>query len=267
MKKILLLGGTAAWIFFLTPLMAATPNTQEKNNFLELSEESYHKGDYRECIMIVEKLLNEYRLQTRAEIIQAHTILGAAYFNSGNTEKATHHFDSLLNFDRQIELNPNDYSPKINDFLNRLRQSKWNIPSTTAAPPKDLLSNNLNPNPTNSTSPKEPFKLNSIADEEQQTPLSYRFIPFGVGQFYNNEPVKGRFYLGSESLLLAIALTTFSLFQSEQAENGGFNDPDSASNYRNAFSISLITFGAIAVGGIIDALVVQHQQQSMQEAH
>lgn len=230
---------------------------------LQKTRTLFETGQFTAAIQQYETLLNNYRLRTREQIIETHQMLGAAYFHTSNATAATEHFNSLLNFDRQRHLDANYFSPKVVAFFETLRQPQADtsvsssLSSSGAAMPEKQAS--AIGQPPARTSATSLYGLdNPTADDNL---LLYRFIPFGVGQFKNRQPEKGKWFLGLEAATGLTAVAAWMLFNGAQNNDGSFSSPQSAELYQNVFTVSLISFSVLTIAGITDAVYTQQRQQ------
>ncbi len=94
----------------------------------------------------------------------------------------------------------------------------------------------------------------------------YSFVPFGVGQFANEQPVKGSLFLVSETLAFGTAAAAFAAFESNKIEGGlfeggRFRDPELASTLQTTYLAAFWAGAALVVGGVVDALVSRPDPQ------
>ena len=91
----------------------------------------------------------------------------------------------------------------------------------------------------------------------QERSLFLCFFPFGVGQFQNGHTTKGIIFLTVEALALATNVASYFVIDSLR-EGSGFIAPqniDRAKTFEIVLYVSLGVFAAVAVGGVVDALV------------
>lgn len=241
-------------------LPGASQAKEDKETLILYGEakSSYENGDYKECIEKFEKLLNELRITTIDRIIDAHTMLGASYYFEEQEEKSKDHFRTVLNFNSDLELSPYDYPPKVVEFYNEIKRvrkleeavGKREEPviKGTTESPKEAADNKK-------ISEERIFEKETSIDQNKRNPLGNSFIPFGVGQFKNNEPGKGQFFLYSQALTLAGVISTAIAFKSLQRSDGSFDEPAVGRGLENGFYTSVIFYMTLTLTGIIDACV------------
>jgi hypothetical protein len=91
--------------------------------------------------------------------------------------------------------------------------------------------------------------------------VGWAFVPFGVGQFANDQPVKGTLFCVSEVALFLTAGTALGVFEASKV-NGGFMQGGDFRDTGQAKVLEVVYLAAFWAGvalmavGIVDALVV-----------
>ena len=201
---------------------------------------AYENGDYKTTVSKLGKLLDDLKLTSIDKIIRAHSLLGASNTFLGEEEKAKSHFKAILNFSPDYELSVNYFPPRVIKLFNEVKGVKGQdvkAPVSLGGETQRMLQ----VSPAKSELAKNRF-LNS-------------FIPFGVGQFKNNDPTKGYFFLTSEIITLASAITTLSIFKGIQNSDGTFDSLGVGQGLKSGFYASITMFGVIALTGVTDAII------------
>ena len=94
----------------------------------------------------------------------------------------------------------------------------------------------------------------------EPAPLIFAFIPFGVGQFANEEPVKGALFLAGEAIAFGTFAGALAAFEANKVdggflEGGRFRDPELARTLQTVYLVAFWTGAALAGTGIVEALV------------
>lgn len=89
--------------------------------------------------------------------------------------------------------------------------------------------------------------------------LAYAFVPFGVGQFVNRQPVKGLLFLGAELGTLGTAAVSLGIFEGLKEDgafgvSGRFREPERAAQLQSLFLVTFWVGATLVVGGIVDAI-------------
>lgn len=98
--------------------------------------------------------------------------------------------------------------------------------------------------------------------------LAYAFLPFGIGQFANEDPLKGALFLLSETLAFGVSAATLAAFEANKLDGsflggGRFRDPDTARSLQTAYLISFWGGVALAGAGVLEALVSRRSETQL----
>ena len=218
---------------------------------LKKAEVELRNHNHKTAIEIVDPLLNQLKFTTVEEISQAHAILGVSRCALGDIGHAKEHFETLLIFAPNTsirKLEPSDSCMKLfSSVAKRDEPVKKKTPRVA-----------LNQVPINEQSAE---KVVAQTPDTKQPELALKnnysswklWMPYGVGQFANDQPRKGTFCLVSEATLTASALTTFILFQREDKIGDRYVHGDRAKAYQLTFWSSLGTGVILYIWGVIDA--------------
>ena len=228
---------------------------------LENASKHYRQGEYEKTISLLNSMLSSESFLTRRQLIESHKLLGAAHLNSGNRDDAAKHFEILLKINHQETLDPIIYSPQIHQLLAESRAENLEaaaklsvVEEITIEPPSTIA-------PTHQVDPLDlDLKLESIKpDSEGHRQAIWPFaLPFGVGQFKNNQDTKGLLFLGLQSSLLATMITSFAIWQ-RNANQSGLQSFDTRTP-KVLFYGSLVSFAVSGVVGGIDGVRTKHRQ-------
>jgi len=236
---------TRSLILFLitslsTPLIAATTRDQ-----IELSLHHYKARRYQRSIDLVQPLLDQLRLNTVEEIIQAHRLLGLSHCELGDQPKALEHYKILLTFSPTETIDDIVVTKVCANLFNNLKGDRpINAPRAV-----EKRETKVDPSPAILKTPEK----SPLPSENRPWKV---YIPFGTGQFINEQPRKGTAFLAGEATAFATAIAMFTLFKSEENSDSTFDDPESASVYRGVFWGSLGVGIGLATWGIVDAILV-----------
>ncbi len=196
--------------------------------------------DYGSHQKVVDRLERAFELQLFADNElrrEALALIGVSAFILGDETRAGRYFLDRLRLDPDFRLNPVLYPPAIIDFVERIRQENQEeldaIQAQTGEPQP--------PQATTEVIEKKPYYVN--------------FIPFGAGQFQNDQDVKGALFLSSEVITLSINVTAYFVARSMEGPDGKYSS-NNATQARDWTIVQYSALGAcflIAMGGIIDA--------------
>jgi len=230
-----------ALIIFLVPFTFIYAEQSPADSDFDSAVAAYENGDYKGAMAKLTALLDELKLNSIDKIIKAHSILGASYYFTDKEGEARSHFKTLLNFNPDYELPKNYFPPKVVSLFAEVKGVKKLEEIAGGAGAAGRF--------------KDPGKTAQGKNLDTQNRFANCFIPFGYGQFKNNEPSKGYFFLTSQAITLASAITTLSIFKGIQNSDGTFNNPGVGNGLRGGFYSSLILFATFSLTGITDAIV------------
>jgi hypothetical protein len=235
--------------------------------------DDYEFGEHAQAAKKLVRLLEPLRLTRAEDVILARQYLGACHFLLDDRTRAESEFAKTLALDPEHKLDPGVFSPAIVQFFEDVRAR-----TGLGLRPREEPRASPTPSPVPSPSPAAPPTA-AGPPPPAPPPLALAFVPFGVGQFANAQPLKGAAFAIVEVGLFVTAAVAFVTFQGLQCPptecapdpRGAavFRDVDDASRASTAQSVALGTFygglGVVALG-IIDALVFRSSAASVAAA-
>jgi hypothetical protein len=215
---------------------------------------------YQDCeraVPLLEALLYpQVRLIQPEQEQQAREYLGACRWWRQDLQGADAEFTALLLKKPAAALDPFYYPPEMVSHFGALRarlQAQGVLPGREPPPPQP-------------TPPKPEVKVVEKVRVVRERPLYPVFLPFGVGQFANDQPVKGALFATGEVLALAANLTSYLVIESLRGPDGYFSPQrfQEARALRVVLYASAGTLGALYLGGVVDAWL-NHRGDSVQE--
>ncbi len=202
----------------------------------------YDYGNHQKVVERLERALDLQMFTKTDQKQEALALIGVSSLILGDESRAGRVFLDLLRLDPDFRLNPVLYPPAIIDFVERIREE--NQEELQA-----ILMKNGQEEPVE---PEEPPPAVQIVEKH---PYYINFIPFGAGQFQNDQDAKGALFLSAEIVTLGVNVTSFFVARSLEGSDGKY----SASNARQARDWTIAQYSALgafvllAVGGVIDA--------------
>jgi hypothetical protein len=260
-----------AWLCAMvaTTLALATPTAEQ----FERGKTAFGRAEYARAISILGPLLYpETRLDSEAEVVQAHRMLGVAHLFENQPDEARREFRKLLELRPDYRLDPLIDPPRVVEFFNGVvTEEATEIAALDVARKKRDL---------DVATQRQREADARCAALVQQVPViknsfALNFLPFGVGQFQNRQRGKGWAFLGAEAGLGAVSVgalvTNFALFGlnprrrclDPQIDNTTVPRPcdsidhseeDLSRNLMRAQVISGALFFAVTAWGIVDAV-------------
>lgn len=216
---------------FLTPLLGHA-NPTHNMALLDKAFVSMVEKDFAKSFEIAQTLLDELKLNTIEEISFAHKILGLAHCETGNFDQGLEHFETLKTFSPNASLDGIQTSKTCKNLFEKKQMPKVKKSKKEPEPEYSTPTDNL--------------------DSQSTTKGTYgsRLIPFGVGQFKNDQNKKGVAFLVGQTLLYSTAAITLSMHANN--ENKGLRDFGYA---------TLATGGFVSLWGIVDAVKTFKKQK------
>lgn len=225
----------------LLRVVSAAPSDE-----LEEARALFQRGDFGGAIPKLNYLLYpEARLSALQDLVEAHLLLGVAYYETGDRAAAAREFEETLFLDGDAALDPNIFSEGAVKFFEDTKEDlegrfEREAEMRRLAEERDRYRRALE---------------NLVVIEKR--PYYVNFIPFGAGQFQNGHTRKGIFFFVSQAVLGGTSAGIF-LWQWGKYGIGGSVPPLEQPTVRNLQTVQVIT-GSLALGimawGIIDALI------------
>ncbi len=159
---------------------------------------AYLRGEYQRAISTIHPLLYpELRLESEEEVIQAHRLLGVSYLFENQPDLARNEFRKLLELAPDFRLDALLDPPRVVEFFNEIvRQQQSELGDIEARIKKREA---------------EVAKRHAQIVERRIERRSFllNFVPFGAGQFQNQQRGKAWAFLGAEAALGAVSLAAF----------------------------------------------------------
>jgi hypothetical protein len=244
--------------------MAATVSSTSPSPTQEFDRgrTAFLRGEYERAVGIIYPLVYpELRLETEADALQAHRMLGVSYLFVNKPADARTEFRKLLELSPDFRFDPLLDPPRVVEFFNGIvREQQAQLGDIEARLKKRE---------------KEMNRHTGQILERRIEHRSYavNYIPFGAGQFQNQQRGKGWLFFGLETGFAAISLGTFIVNFATYGVSPERKclDPDTTSTpckldrfyhpgentSRNLLRVQVASgavFFAVAFWGIIDAL-------------
>ncbi len=209
---------------------------------LKSAIEDFGFGEHAKASAKLGQVLSPIQLKSMEDVILARQYLGACYHLTGDLEGAKREFSMLLALDSAHRLDPEVFSPALVRFFEKVR---------------DDAGLGSKPRPPRKKKPPVPKVVVTPEPDQAKHSAAFAIIPFGVGQFMNEHPVRGALFAVAEIGLFTAAAVTFAGFENLKLDNGSFRPEDEsrANTLQNTYLATFWTgIGVLAVG-IIEALI------------
>lgn len=253
-------------------LLAAAPARQPENHAtpretFERGRTAFGRAEYKRAIEILNPLLYpEVLLDSEGEVVQAHRMLGVAYLFAGQPEEAKREFHKLLELRPDYRFDPLLDPQQVVDAFNAIVKDEESAIAAIEGRRK-LRDAEI------AARLQREQRLHAPTTVIRYERHSYllNFVPFGAGQFQNDQRKKGWFFFGVEAGLAAISVgalaTNFALYGANpyrkcldnQPTTGPCMDIDHTQedHSRDLLGVQLVSgalFFATAIWGVVDAV-------------
>jgi len=159
---------------------------------------AFQRGEYERAISIIYPLVYpDLRLESEAEVLLAHRLLGVSYLFVNKPNDARIEFRKLLELAPDYRFDPLLDSPRVVEFFNALvREQQEQLGDIEARLRKREEERNRHVGEI-------------LVRRIEHRPYSVNFLPFGAGQFQNQQRTKGWAFLAAEAVLGAVSLGAF----------------------------------------------------------
>jgi hypothetical protein len=210
------------------------------------AREAVRLGRYDEAIPVLTTLLYpDAQISTRADLVEAHVLLGVSHFERGSRADARRELDEALLLDDSIVLDPLLFSEEAIAFFEERKQI--------------FLERTRREEETHKLA-EERARLRQILENMiviERKPYFINFVPFGAGQFQNGHDGKGIFFFVSQTVLGGTSAGLW-VWQVGKYGYNGTVPADEVGNVRVVQQVQIAAGVAclgLMVAGIIDSLI------------
>ncbi len=228
-------------VSFGIPAAAATPAED-----LERARQTFRAGDFQTAAPLLNFLLYPTpRLARSDDLLEAHVLLGACAFETGDRGIARREFEQALYLAADSSLDPSLFSADAVRFFEDIRtaldeRKRRNAEKRALAEERERLLR---------------YRESLVVYEVR--PFYVNFVPFGAGQFQNGETTKGLLFATAQAITFAASAGIWTYLVSQYGYNGRI-PPEDAEQVRLLQQIQIGTgaaFWAIYSGGVVDSLL------------
>lgn len=226
-----------------SPAKHEDPSSADIEKQLRRAKNEYAFGNYDEAVARLRGLLYPMVLENDAQVIEARRYLALSYYLLGNLAQVETEFSKLLFLAPDYELDPFAIAPPVIDLFESLRQRLK--PELDAIRQRQIDEKLARPS-------REGVRQIVETRITERSELS-TFLPFGVGQFQNDDTELGIFFAATEAVLLAVNVGAY-LYGRYGVGNGfSSDDADRVGMLTVAQYGSLALFGAVYSLGVFQA--------------
>lgn len=211
---------------------------------LQRARNLYEYGDYDKVVKLLERALSVGKFD-ESQIAAVHELAGICSFILQNKTKAREHFLQLLMRAPDTKLDPLYVPPIIIDFFEEVRKENREMLEAIRA------------HLARQKQERERQERMANMAVKVKNPYFVNFIPFGAGQFQNEEQIKGGLFLSGEALLLSLNIAAYFVSDGLKGKDGRYSaaDAEDARSWRIVQYSAMGALVLVAVGGVIDAVL------------
>ena len=230
---------------------AAAPALQ-----LDRGRDSFKRGDWQSAIEVVNLLLYpELQLARKEQVVEAHILLGAAYYETGDRERAREEFQRALEIEPEQSIGSRLYSEGA---IRLFEETKTDLRiAKEREDEKRRIAERLEQ--------IEAYKKSLIVYETH--PYYVNFVPFGAGQFQNRQRGKGIMFAVTQGVTGGISAGIFLYLASKYGLVSSSVPIDEGRTVRNLQGLEIVT-GAAFLGfyawSVLDALAHYKPRQRVE---
>lgn len=242
--------------FVALSLIAAAADQPEA--IFKSAIEDFEFGEHYQASEKLRSILEPPKLSSREDLIVARQYLGACYHLLGDKMKAKQQFTMLLALDQKHKLDPEVFSPAMVEFFEEVRR-EVGIEAVHEPEQRDPPPPKRDDKKAADVTVEKP--LPSVKDKP---PIALAFVPFGVGQFSNRQPVKGAIFAVAEVGLFATAAASYAMLGGLKLDNDlcppsglcvAEEDRSKASTLQTLYLTTFWSGVGLAAIGVVEALI------------
>jgi tetratricopeptide (TPR) repeat protein len=214
---------------------------------LDRGRDSFKRGDWQSAIEVVNLLLYpELQLARKEQVVEAHILLGAAFYQTGDRERAREEFQRALEIEPEQSISTRLFSEGAVRLFEetktdlRIAKEREDEKRRVAQRLKEI----------------EDYRKSLIVYETH--PYYVNFIPFGAGQFQNRQRGKGLAFAISQGVTLGASAGIFLYLASKFGLVSTSVPIEEAGTVRNLQGVEIATgaaFLALYAWSMFDSLL------------
>ena len=231
------------------PDIAKPTPAKAKKRFRD-AKSNFAFGRYAKTIETLSPAVEpEVLLADPAELVQAYKLLGLSHFFTGDKAQAQLYFERLIRFRPDSTLDAIQTPPIAVAFFQDLQERL----AKEIALKKEVLRQERE-------AAEERRRRENEKHFRRDVQIRSRLVaalPFGIGQFQNQEPILGAAFLGTEIAALSMSLASFLAVENLRGADGRFRNTD-VDQARSFQRLQLVSGGAaiaLMAAGIIQAMI------------
>jgi tetratricopeptide (TPR) repeat protein len=252
--RVLTLACAAALISAAAGAVRASPSAAPALQ-LDRGRDSFKRGDWQSAIEVINLLLYpELQLARKEQVVEAHILLGAAYYQTGDRERAREEFQRALQIEPEQSIGTLYSEGAIRLFDEtktdlRIAKEREDEKRRIAQRLKEI----------------EDYKKSLIVYETH--PYYVNFVPFGAGQFQNRQRGKGIFFAATQGVTGGASAAIFLYLATKYGLVSSTVPVDEGPTVRTLQEIEIaagVAFIGLYAWSVVDAMVHYKPRQRVE---
>lgn len=225
--------------------LLAAPAAADPSKAFVQAQTVFRSGQYQQAAVLFSGLLYPTtQLDDLKEVIDAHVHLAVANFEIGQIDAARREFDAAINLDISLDISGYGFSKEATEFFKKRKKEL------------DDKARKIEERTRRARERQKFLKSVDLIRVKERKNYLRNLIPFGVGQFQNNQTGKGIFFAASE---VGLGLTSFVIWSYLRNRYPDGNVPLTEVDSARRLQIFEITSAGLCflamAGGIVDGFV------------
>jgi tetratricopeptide (TPR) repeat protein len=235
-----MIAGRLAFVFLIL-MVGDAASAEPSKSFIE-ARTAFRSGQYKEAAILFGGLLYPTkRLRDNQEVIDAHLHLAVANFEIGQKDSATREFEAALNLDPALDISTYGFSNEATDFF-RDRKKDW-----------DKKAREVEERTRRARLRRAHLRAVDRIRIYERKNYMLNLVPFGVGQFQNDQPTKGVLFVASQAGFAATSFVIWSYLRGRYPDGQVPITEVDAARRLQVFQITSALFCLGSMGwGVID---------------
>ena len=247
-----------ALIFFVHVIASSAHAEVDASSALNSAIRAYNGGNYKQVITLLKsQLYPQIRFAREQDVLRAHKLIGISYLFTKDLTSARKEFRAILAQRPDYRLDPLSDPVAAVELFDQLKEENAQQVREVLDQDRKDRAREAERKRAEAKRREEMERLSRRVVEKTVTKKSYwlNFIPFGVGQFQNEQTTKGYIFLGTEAALAGISIGSALWLRLSYPDNTvPGSEYDTADAIRLMQVVSGGLFIATAIYGVIDAL-------------
>jgi len=226
-------------------VLASAPASADPSKSFVQARTVFRSGQYQQAAILFSGLLYPTsQLDDAREVLDAHLHLAVANFEIGQLDTARAEFDAAINLDTTLDISGYGFSTQATAFFEKRKKEL------------DDKARKIEERTRRARERQKFLKSVDLIRVKERKNYLRNLIPFGVGQFQNNQPGKGIFFAATE---VGLGATSFVIWTYLRGKYPDGKVPLTEVDSARLLQIFEITSAGMCIGamawGVVDGFV------------